>query len=457
MQLVHTLGVLIASAVLTLGTLAQDGPPYPDDYPFGADGNADHPNGYDGYPGDHPDNPIAPHGGPGGDGWGTGNGGFGGDAAPGGNGGDGGKSGPDGGTGGDGGDGGDNPDEGFGGNGGNGGNGEDGGGDGGDGGDGENGGPGGHGGNAHGPNGEGGDGGDGGKASDGLGGRGGNGGAAPGDGGCGGDGGDGGDAVVEFGGNGVPGGPGDPGGGRGDTLTGGDPCHGDQGDRGRATRRERMGLMPTPLSMIPQLPAIEDMPDDQTDLIMKKISGWIGYDGPDIRIAARYSSFSAFPDLSGQEVLAEYRLMLHPESLEADTLRVVIESRPFGDEPEIIIGFGVDGDIAPVVSPPVDLGDGWVRRHYTIARPVPGEPIGKHLDMLTYSARHVEVRGFRVLDMGKKGDVNADGRVDGADLGVVLNHYSRSGGVDLEEGDTNGDGEVDAADVSNVVGNLDAD
>lgn len=454
MQLVHTLGVLIASAVLTLGTLAQDGPPYPDDYPFGADGNADHPNGYDGYPGDHPDNPIAPHGGPGGDGWGTGNGGFGGDAAPGGNGGDGGKSGPDGGTGGDGGDGGDNPDEGFGGNGGNGGNGVDGGGDGGDGGDGENGGPGGRGGNADGPNGEGGDGGDGGKASDGLGGRGGNGGAAPGDGGCGGDGGD---AVVEFGGNGVPGGPGDPGGGRGDTLTGGDPCHGDQGDRGRATRRERMGLMPTPLSMIPQLPAIEDMPDDQTDLIMKKISGWIGYDGPDIRIAARYSSFSTFPDLSGQEVLAEYRLMLHPESLGAETLRVVVESRAFGDEPEVRIGFGVDGDIAPVVSPPVDLGDGWVRRHYTIARPVPGEPIGKHLDMLTYSARHVEVRGFRVLDMGKKGDVNADGRVDGADLGVVLNHYSRSGGVDLEEGDTNLDGEVDAADVSNVVGNLDAD
>lgn len=124
---------------------------YPDDYPFGQDGDAGHPDGYDGYPGDHPDNPNGPNGGPGGDGYGSGNGGKGGDGGPnGGNGGDGGNGGSNNGNGGNGGNGGDggseNPNGGDGGDGGDGGGSSGQGGQGGQGGDGVNGGEGGDGG-----------------------------------------------------------------------------------------------------------------------------------------------------------------------------------------------------------------------------------------------------------------------------------------------------------------------
>ena len=42
---------------------------YPDDYPFGAAGSEDHPDGYDGWPADHPDNPNPGVAGDGGDAW----------------------------------------------------------------------------------------------------------------------------------------------------------------------------------------------------------------------------------------------------------------------------------------------------------------------------------------------------------------------------------------------------
>jgi len=36
-------------------------PPYPDNYPFGQDGSATHPGGYDGWPSDHPNCWAAKH------------------------------------------------------------------------------------------------------------------------------------------------------------------------------------------------------------------------------------------------------------------------------------------------------------------------------------------------------------------------------------------------------------
>jgi len=475
MKLVHTLVVFIAGAMLAVGALAQDGPPYPDNYPFGSDGNADHPNGYDGYPGDHPDNQVAPHGGPGGNGFGSGNGGFGGDAAPGGHGGNGGNSGPDGGAGGDGGDGGDSlADDRMAGRGGNGGNGVDAGGDGGDGGSGKHGGSakhggdGGSGGAAKAQGGSGGNGGRGGDGFDGSAGRGGNGGRNLGRGGTPGRAGDGGDVIIFpapdqerrrvfiQGTAGMPGSAYDR--ARGVTTVRCAPS----ARAGRISVEhagERRVVFPAVMynymisDRVERLETYSAWAKRWTGAMMR---AWEPETGRGVGVALRQPFFVASDDPTGA-VSLRAPLMLHPESLDADTLRVVVESRPFGDEPEVTIGFGVDGGVAPVVSPPVLLGDGWVLRQYTITRPNPGAPIGKHLDMLVYAARHAEVRVFRVIALGAKGDVNADGIVDETDLGVVVSNYAESGALNIEDGDTNLDGEVDAQDVTNVLGNLSGD
>jgi len=194
----HETDLVLGSIAVTSGAgqPALDAWGYPADYPFGRNGTAGHPDGYDGYPSDHPRNPNPGVAGQGGDGWDNSNG-------PGGNGGAGGHAAPGHGPGGDGGDGGDSATgpagnggragdavDGPGGSGGHGGHSVDGSaGDGGRGGDSTNG-PGGTGGSggttANGFGGEGGAGGNSVKRDGGLGGNGGRG-AIPGAGGEGGD------------------------------------------------------------------------------------------------------------------------------------------------------------------------------------------------------------------------------------------------------------------------------
>ena len=61
--------------------------------------------------------------------------------------------------------------------------------------------------------------------------------------------------------------------------------------------------------------------------------------------------------------------------------------------------------------------------------------------------------GFTLPDEGTAGspltsDINADGAVDGADLGVLLSLWGQPGGV----GDVNGDGIVNGADLGILLG-----
>ncbi len=424
-----------------------DGPPYPDDYPFGQPGNIDHPSGYDGYPGGHPDNPNAPHGGPGGNGIGSGNGGCGGAGVNGGAGGQGGESGPDGGCGGAGGAGGNNP-GGTGGNGGAGGVGVDCGGAGGQGGSGDHGGRGGCGGNATGQGGQAGNGGNGGAAVNGTGGNGGCGGTAVGVGGCGGDGGDGGNAYTPTTSNparpGMPGMRG-PGGGQGDP----DQCDPQIGNWGEIVRRMLGGInidiMPSALAYTPIFDILQQLADGDP-LLDSLTYGWTDYPGSQIKLGAPVSH--NFMDSNNTQT---YICFLHPDSLNGDTVRVTLEARVIGADPFLQINFGADEEFATTPSVPIPLEDGWMSYQFTIVRPVSGVAMGKHLDMFAYSGRDIEVRLFEAHDLGVKGDVNLDSAVNILDAAIVLNNYSLNGDISVEDGDTNLDGVVDIQDVANVL------
>lgn len=414
---------------------AYDGPSYPPDYPFGANGDANHPNGYDGYPGNHPSNPNPPNGGPGGDGIGNGNGGQGGAGGPGGDGGDGGNSGPNGGHGGNGGEGGDATGDGRAGDGGDGGRGIDGGGDGGDGGESEAGraGDGGDGGNATGDS-RGGDAGDGGDSTSGEAGDGGEGGESEGE-GCGGDGGD--------GGNGRPPGTGgDPG--------QGDGCRGDRGKNGRFVHGT-ITLLPAGLyhfDGMEDLAFVALQPGVTLLDIVPDITHW-----PDQ--AGSLFDFANVNEQPGPVVVSaneyHYDLALHPNSLVVERLRVNIEAVAYGPNPSVQVAFGASGEFATTPSLPVTIDQNTTLHQFTIVRPAGNDPFGAYLDMFQLDITDVYVTSFEVVDLGVKGDLNLDQQVDSSDFGIVLSNMYNSGNLGVEQGDANLDGVVDANDASIVL------
>lgn len=457
----------------------QNPPTYPAGYPYGQNGDASHPDGYDGWPADHPDNPNPGQAGNGGNGHGSGSGGHGGNGADGGPGGRGGNSGPNGGCGGTGGDGGRSGQGGIGGDGGDGGQGVQCGGKGGDGGSGGAiGGEGGKGGAATGPGGQGGDGGTGGSATDeggqagnggcggaatgngssggnggtggwatnpqgGEGGDGGCGGGSTGFGGCGGDAGNGGNANTE------PGDPGTPGSGNGPPPGEDDgACDGDAGTEGE--RRLPMIAKAMPIRLV-DLYGLQNVAVENglgLEQIVPSIDAWRGIPGPGIEIGVRTPN-SASPLLSDGSV--RFDLVLAPESLDTERVRVAVEYRVDGASPSVSIGFGADGSIVAAPSVPVPIGDGWLSREFTVVRPQAGGPLGHRLDLFAYHTRDVEVRLLAARDLGARGDVNLDQIVDIHDLAVVASNMFTAGDLGIEQGDTDLNGVIDTADLITVI------
>jgi hypothetical protein len=149
-----------------------------------------------------------------------------------------------------------------------------------------------------------------------------------------------------------------------------------------------------------------------------------------------------------------HHLVLHPESLSTDRVRVRVEYRSTGPNPLLSVLFDVDGSVVPAPSIPVALGDGWFLRTFTVVREAVGEPLGNLLDMMIYDSNDIEVRDFDVSDIGAKGDVNLDGGVNILDVQVVLDNMFSDGALNIEDGDTDLNGVVDAADLMTVIDDI---
>ena len=173
---------------------------------------------------------------------------------------------------------------------------------------------------------------------------------------------------------------------------------------------------------------------------------WHAIPGPEIGVATRNAGSPFKPN-----GIIRHEFVLHPESLDAEMIRILIEYRVTGQNPLLFAAFGLDDPIMPFPSLPVPLGDGWFARDLTVVRPQNGEPMGVHLDMLDYETRDIEVRRFEVQDLGIKGDVNLDGQVDALDLQIVLNNMFMTGQLTIEDGDTDLSGSIDATDVVNII------
>ncbi|MCC5824265.1 MAG: hypothetical protein LAT64_11315 [Phycisphaerales bacterium] len=446
-MLKHALCLMLFMTSLSIGSMTTElddliYPPYSNDYQFGADGTADDPNGKDGWPADHPNNPTPGQAGKGGNGIGAGNGGKGGNGHNGSSGGEGGKSGPAGGCGGAGGRGGDNP-NGPGGAGGKGGDGVDCGGAGGRGGDGStSGGNGGCGGISTG-GGQGGQGGNGGSVTGpgGFGGTGGCGGNSLGTGGCGGKSGNGGNYAPGS----SPGLPSAPGYG---TDANGNPCTKGMGEVGKPLLQAHNG--PVSIKYIAGLEQLAFRGDDPLEEIVPFINiFWHAIPGSQLDTATWHIGSPFLPN-----GLIRHKLLLHPESLDAERVQIGIEFRVTGANPLLSIVFGIDDVMHPHPSVPVPLGDGWFRTAFTAIRPEPGVPMGNHLDMFVYETKDIEVRFFEAHDIGPKADVNMDGVVDVLDLQIVLANMFAAGDLAIEDGDTNLDGVVDMQDLLTVLEGL---
>lgn len=210
--------------------------------------------------------------------------------------------------------------------------------------------------------------------------------------------------------------------------------------------------IPTRMTYMPAFDLIGTIAGPLAPVHQSMLDSWRVGAGPEIRLGARNLDFDqAWTD---PDRIDRHELVLHPVSLESNTLRATIEYRAYGSDPWVSITFGELGDVDPVASTPIPLGGGWVRQQFTVVRPIDGEPIGKQLDMLIYETHHVEARSFAVIG-GTKGDVNMDQAIDYQDLSIVAGNYAQSGDLDIEDGDTNLDGTVDNQDVINVLSHLD--
>src|SRR5690606_1154923 len=97
------------------------------------------------------------------------------------------------------------------------------------------------------------------------------------------------------------------------------------------------------------------------------------------------------------------------------------------------------------------LPDGWSRVTFTAIRNFAGDSFGSQFDQFWYEARGIEVRVFRIEDIGPLGDLNIDGQVDAGDLLIVAEHYSTVGDLGVEDGDADQSGQVDLSDVGIVL------
>lgn len=410
-------------------------PPYPNDYQFGADGDANDGHGKDGWPSDHPNNPNPGVAGDGGDGINGGRGGNGGRQAT-----------PGAGCGGKGGNGGANT-NGRGGDAGRGGDGEDCGGEGGKGGNGSTtGGAGGCGGDSSG----GGRGGNGGKGGDntapgGVSGIGGCGGNSLGIGGCSGDGGDSGNYYWGPGLPSRPTYPGLPGQGEADRNDPDDNCGGLPGQTGRPRDQPQMAdNAPVAVRYLYGFEQLAYRANEPLENVVSQIHLWRKEPGPAMAIG---SGSLQNPFQADGSIL--HNFLVHPESLAAEVVRITLEYRDTGPNPSISVVFGLN--LQPSASTPLALDDDWFRINLTVVRPNAGEPMGAHLDTLVYETNDVEVRHFVVYDMGIKGDVNLDGVVDVQDLHIVQMNLFTFGDLGIEDGDTDLSGTVDSTDALNVL------
>ena len=208
------------------------------------------------------------------------------------------------------------------------------------------------------------------------------------------------------------------------------------------------------LFLLPRFDKLREMaPDDPfldpdpSKMVRKvTIAMWKDRPGTELKLGADGSRYFSLDD-----GILTYKMLAHPNALRGDIIRVIIEAEPIGKHPVLEVRFGADAQLVPTRSTPVPLGDGWSRHEFTIVRPVAGEPMGVHFDMFEYSAGDVDVRLFEVHELGVRGDVNLDGRIDVHDAGFVLLNYGQSGNLRIEDGDTNLDGTVDMTDVANVI------
>ncbi len=170
-------------------------------------------------------------------------------------------------------------------------------------------------------------------------------------------------------------------------------------------------------------------------------------DLPDENIDWRLSAYS-FPDENNGVSIASG--VLHPGSLGADRVRGSIEFRVNGPDPVVDLSF-TDGPGVTIANAQLIPGDGdWQVLKITLIRQN-GEAFGTGVDMFEYRTRDVEVRVFRFAEMGPIGDLNGNGNVDGADLGIVTGNMGAQGVLDPEDGDANQDGIVDTNDAIIVI------
>ncbi len=92
-----------------------------------------------------------------------------------------------------------------------------------------------------------------------------------------------------------------------------------------------------------------------------------------------------------------------------------------------------------------------MRLTVTAVRPVLSQAFGPVVDMFEYENRDIEVRVFKIVDIGKKGDLNMNGVVEIGDLNVVASNMGESGALQPEDGDANADGVVDSLDAEIVI------
>ncbi|MEM9372045.1 MAG: hypothetical protein AAGA55_00235, partial [Planctomycetota bacterium] len=143
--------------------------------------------------------------------------------------------------------------------------------------------------------------------------------------------------------------------------------------------------------------------------------------------------------------------ILHPDSLLTDRVRVVIQYKVVGPNPELEFSFenGPSKTIADAV-PVKPVEPDWMQLSVTAIR-ANGGSFGLGVDMFVYENRDIEVRTLYFEDIGPIGDANLDGIVDVNDLQTVIDNLGSPDAVENEEGDVNDDDTVDAIDAQNVI------